>query len=131
MKKNFFAAAAAVAAIAASSAAFAIQGAPAAQAVQNTAKVPMSEAIAGAQQALGGEALGARLVQSPMNGLVWSVMLAKEDGTMTRAFVDAQSGKVVASGAAGMARGQGFGPGYGQRGDCRMMGMGRHHSGWF
>ena len=142
LTKKMLAAAAAVAAIAASSAVYAVQAAPAnaapaAQSVQSAAKIALGEAIAAAQKELGGEALGARLVQSPMNGLVWSVTLAKEDGTMTRAFVDAQSGKVVASGAAGMTRGQGFGPGYGQHGDCPMMGMsncpmgyGRHHGGW-
>lgn len=142
LTKKMLAAAAAVAAIAASSVVYAVQAAPAnaapaAQSVQSAAKIALGEAIAAAQKELGGEALGARLVQSPMNGLVWAVTLEKNDGTMTRAFVDAQTGKVVASGAARMARGQGYGPGYGHRGDCPAMGMGdcpmgygRHHGGW-
>lgn len=121
--KKILAAAAAAAAIAASTAVYAVQSvpdaaAPAAQASQSAAKIALGDAVAAAQKEMGGKALGARLVQSPGYGLVWSVGLQNDDGTVTRAFVDAQTGKVVASGAAGMFRGQGRG--YGPRGDCPM-----------
>lgn len=84
-------------------------------------QVGMSSATAEAEQAYGGQTRSARLHMSREYGPVWDVRMVKADGTGVRAFVDAQSGKIVAADEFGIGEGRRMydGRGYGHRGHGR------------
>ena len=58
--------------------------------------VPQVVALRAARGALGGEAVRARLCRNE-RGLVYAITALKRDGKVVRVYVDAQTGKVVAS----------------------------------
>ncbi|GGH13967.1 hypothetical protein GCM10007036_12940 [Alsobacter metallidurans] len=58
--------------------------------------VPQVVALRAARGALGGEAVRARLCRVD-GGLVYAITALKRDGKVVRVYVDAQTGKVMAS----------------------------------
>lgn len=125
--KNTAAAILAAAAMTAAATAWAVDAAPASvpPITENTQpQVGMSAATAAAEEVYGGQTRSARLHMSRKYGPVWDVRMVKADGTDVRAFVDAQTGKVVAADEFGISEGRRMhdGRGYGHRGhgqgDC-------------
>lgn len=107
--------------------AWAVDAAPASvpQITENAQpQVGMSAATATAEEAYGGQTRSARLHMSREYGPVLDVRVVKDDGTNVHAFVDAQTGKVVAADEFGIGEGRHMhdGRGYGHRdhdrGDC-------------
>ena len=89
------------------------------------AKVSMKDAVAAAEKKHGGEVLRATLRDTREYGLVWDVRMEKgedENRTRIRTFVDAKTGKVMASDVNEIARSW-------NRGEGRHCydGNGRHH----
>lgn len=122
--KNTAAAILAAAAMTAAATAWAVDAAPApVPPITENAQpqVGMSAATAAAEKAYGGQTRSARLHMSREYGPVWDVRLVKADGTDVRAFVDAQTGKVVAANEFGIGEGRRMhdGRGYGHRGHDR------------
>ena len=125
--KNTAAAILTAAAMTAAATAWAVDAAPASvppMAENVQPQVGMSAATATAEQAYGGQTRSARLHMSREYGPVWDVRMVKADGTGVRAFVDAQTGKVVAADEFSIGDGRRMydGRGYGHcghgRGDC-------------
>ena len=122
--KNTAAAILAAAAMTAAATAWAVDAAPASvpQFTENAQpQVGMSAATAAAEEAYGGQTRSARLHMSREYGPVWDVRMVKADGTDVRAFVDAQTGKIVAADEFGIGEGRRMhdGRGYGHRGHAR------------
>lgn len=101
--------------------------APFAQRAQAPApKVTMGEAVANAEKAGNAESRSARLHMSPNYGQVWDVRMVRGDNTRVRSFVDAQSGRVLASDEIGIrepARHAKFMGKAGRNNSCAAMGM--------
>lgn len=125
--KNTAAAILAAAAMTAAATAWAVDAAPASvpQFTENAQpQVGMSAATAAAEEAYGGQTRSARLHMSREYGPVWDVRMVKADGTDVRAFVDAQTGKIVAADEFGIGEsrrmhdGRGYGHRGHDRGDC-------------
>ena len=119
--KNTAAAILAAAAMTAAATAWAVDAAPASvpQFTENAQpQIGMSAATAAAEEAYDGQT---RLHMSREYGPVWDVRMVKADGTDVRAFVDAQTGKIVAADEFGIGEGRRMhdGRGYGHRGHDR------------
>lgn len=131
MNKNAIAAILAAATMTVALSAHAAASAPAVppitQNVQAPAsKVTMGEAVAQAEKAGNAESRSARLHMSPNYGQVWDVHMVRGDNTRVRSFVDAQSGRVLASDEIGIrepARHAKFMGKAGRNNSCAAMGM--------
>ncbi len=89
------------------------------------AKVSMKDAVAAAEKKHDGEVLRATLRNTRQYGLVWDIRMEKGEGenrTRIRTYVDAKTGKVVASDVNEIARSSNRGEGR----HCHE-GNGRHH----
>lgn len=129
MNKNAIAAILAAATMTVALSAHATTSAPAVppitQDVQAPApKVTMNEAVAKAEKAGDAQSRSVRLHMSQKYGQVWDVRMVRDDQTRVRSFVDAQTGRVVASDVMGIHepahRGMGK-PGHKMK--CAAMGM--------
>ncbi|MBM6704810.1 PepSY domain-containing protein [Sutterella massiliensis] len=112
----------AAAALGSAAIAWAAQEAPAAPAAPEAAvqtvapKISLAQAGAIAEKALGGQTHRATLRAGASGGLVWDVVVIREDGTRVRTFINAETGE-ASEGAVMNGRGMRaprMAPGYGE-----------------